>query len=94
MKLKLQIIFLTITFIFVSCLNVYADFDGNGFLITNDANFKNYLIANYDSNHDGEIQESEALAVTFMNASSQNIADLTGIESFIIWLGCTAITTK
>ncbi|MGL2965955.1 DUF7619 domain-containing protein [Flavobacterium sp. XGLA_31] len=60
-----------------------------------DVNFKNALIntncvtdgssqftTDVDTNDDGEIQESEALAVTWLNVSDQNIADLTGIEAF------------
>lgn len=49
-----------------------------------DANFKARLIAlGVDSNSDGEIQFSEALAVTTeLNVNAALIADLTGIEAF------------
>jgi uncharacterized repeat protein (TIGR01451 family) len=61
-----------------------------------DANFKNVLVnmwcvdndnngsydSDVDTNDDGEIQVSEALAVTLLDVSSQNISDLTGIQSF------------
>ena len=50
-----------------------------------DANFKNFLvsIAEFDTNGDGEIQNSEAETVTGMAISaSLNITDLTGIEAF------------
>jgi len=61
-----------------------------------DANFKNALVntlctgsmtnnnydADVDTNDDGEIQVSEALAVNKLNLTSQGIADLTGIEAF------------
>ena len=50
-----------------------------------DANFKNRLITlGVDADMDGEIQASEAAAVTgTLNLSGNNIADLTGIEAFI-----------
>mgnify|MGYP000016100029 CR=1 FL=1 len=48
-----------------------------------DANFKNKLIAlGVDTNIDGEIQESEAMAITSLDVSSSTISDLTGIEAF------------
>jgi uncharacterized repeat protein (TIGR01451 family) len=60
-----------------------------------DANFKNALVntncvgnsanqylTDVDTNDDGEIQESEALAVTKLSVSGQGILDLTGIQSF------------
>ncbi|WP_298518516.1 T9SS type A sorting domain-containing protein [uncultured Kordia sp.] len=61
-----------------------------------DANFKNYLLttnlvdtdddeindSTIDLNNDGEIQESEALLVTFMSATGRSISSLEGIEYF------------
>lgn len=49
-----------------------------------DANFKTKLITlGYDTNADGEIQFSEAAAVTtILNVSSSNIADLMGLQAF------------
>jgi uncharacterized repeat protein (TIGR01451 family) len=56
-----------------------------------DANFKSDLIARgVDTNKDGEIQESEALAITYLDVSediqnynsADDIRDLTGIEYF------------
>ncbi len=48
-----------------------------------DANFKAALIAfGVDTNADGEIQVTEAEAVTALNVSTSNISDLTGIDSF------------
>jgi len=48
-----------------------------------DANFKARLISNgVDQNEDGQIQESEALAVQSMYLINANISDLTGIEAF------------
>lgn len=46
-----------------------------------DANFKARLIAGYDGNQDGEIQESEALMVNTLDVRDSNISDLTGIRS-------------
>lgn len=49
-----------------------------------DANFKAKLIQlGVDTNADGEIQQSEALAVTSLDVSNSNIADLTGFEYFL-----------
>jgi Leucine-rich repeat (LRR) protein len=63
-----------------------------------DANFKAKLLASdvtnqtaknlslvffkIDSNNDGQIQQSEALQVSFLDISSSNISSLTGISSF------------
>jgi hypothetical protein len=48
-----------------------------------DANFLNALIADgVDTNISGNIQSFEAEAVTTVNASGENILDLTGIEAF------------
>ena len=49
-----------------------------------DPSFKVFLVSNYDTNGDGEIQVSEAEAVTGeMDCSNEYIADLTGIEHFV-----------
>src|SRR6476469_7801830 len=59
-----------------------------------DANFKNALLnptfGIIDTNGDGEIQISEAQAVTGMNVDNKNINSLAGIEYFInlTYLGC------
>jgi hypothetical protein len=48
-----------------------------------DVNFKNKLIdLGYDTNSDGNIQQSEALSVYGLSISNSNISDLTGIQSF------------
>jgi hypothetical protein len=48
-----------------------------------DANFKAYLVVNFDSNSDNNIDSTEAANVTgTINVSSSIIADLTGIEAF------------
>ncbi len=49
-----------------------------------DPNFKAELIADgVDTNMDGEIQETEALATIAMDLSTFEITDLTGIEAFV-----------
>ncbi len=49
-----------------------------------DPNFKQALIdANTDTNGDGEIQQSEARAITSLDLAFKNISDLQGIEEFI-----------
>lgn len=45
-----------------------------------DLNFKAYLVANYDTNKDGEISEKEALSITRLECNKMSINDLTGIE--------------
>ena len=63
-----------------------------------DLNFKNALVntlctdsdnngsydADVDTNNDGEIQISEALLVTNLKVSNNNISNLTGIENFTL----------
>ncbi|MCZ4319198.1 T9SS type A sorting domain-containing protein [Aequorivita viscosa] len=49
-----------------------------------DTSFKSELINDgVDTNNDGEIQQSEALAITSMSLQSPNIMSLTGLEAFI-----------
>ena len=47
-----------------------------------DANFKTYLVANFDTNGDGEISTAEAKQVTTINVNTDNIYSLDGIEYF------------
>lgn len=47
-----------------------------------DANFKDFLIANFDTNGDGEISAAEAAVPTIMDVIALDIADLTGIGAF------------
>ena len=47
-----------------------------------DANFKAYLIENFDTDKDGEISKNEALAVTEIRCMRRDIASLSGISSF------------
>ncbi len=55
-----------------------------------DANFKAKLLADYDANADGEIQQSEAESIQFLGLGPGNITDLTGIQSLtnLITLDC------
>jgi len=48
-----------------------------------DANFKAYLLENFDTNSDGNISQSEAEAVKEINCSGREIKNLAGIEKFI-----------
>lgn len=49
-----------------------------------DVSFKNELISDgVDTNSDGEIQVSEALATTSISLQSSNIVNITGIEAFV-----------
>jgi Leucine-rich repeat (LRR) protein len=47
-----------------------------------DANFKSYLLENFDKNGDGNISLSEAKSVKELNCSGMNIENLDGIEKF------------
>jgi hypothetical protein len=47
-----------------------------------DANFKAYLVANFDANTDGNIDSTEANVTGAINVFNLSIADLTGIEAF------------
>ena len=50
-----------------------------------DANFKSYLVDNFDTDGDGEISEEEALAVTEIDiaASLATVRSLAGVEYFV-----------
>ena len=50
---------------------------------TNYVALNNAISIKIDINNDGEIQETEALLVTELNVTNSNIADLTGIGSFL-----------
>ena len=47
-----------------------------------DENFRNYVLENYDTDHDEFLSESEISNVTSMDIQSMSISDLTGIEYF------------
>ncbi|MFB0973601.1 MAG: Ig domain-containing protein, partial [Bacteroidales bacterium] len=55
-----------------------------------DANFKKYLVRNFDSNGDGEISETEASKVESISCISKDISSLAGIEYFtsLKYLNC------
>jgi Leucine-rich repeat (LRR) protein len=48
-----------------------------------DANFKAYLVENFDNNHDGEISYVEAYAIKSLVIDNKNIESLAGIEHMI-----------
>ena len=49
-------------------------------IIFEDANFKAYLVANFDTDGDGEISKEEALAITKIIVGTKDIESLAGIE--------------
>ena len=53
---------------------------GKDNIVFEDANFKAYLIANFDTDKDGEISKVEALGIKDINVSTDNIASIAGIE--------------
>jgi hypothetical protein len=81
---------------FIIILMGFANSAWAQIVIIPDANFKNALIntncvdtdysgggdADADTNNDGEIQVSEALAVEWLNVTDRGIYDMTGIEQF------------
>ena len=53
---------------------------GNDNIIFEDENFKAYMVANFDTDSDGEISYEEALNVKVINVKTDNITSLVGIE--------------
>ena len=49
-------------------------------IVFEDANFKTYMVANFDTDNDGEISLKEALNVTKIEVNTDNITSLVGIE--------------
>lgn len=49
-------------------------------IVFEDANFKAYMVANFDTDNDGEISFKEALEVTKIEVNTDNIESLVGIE--------------
>ena len=54
--------------------------DNNRNIVFEDANFKAYMIKNFDTDGDGEISYEEALAITMIDVDTDNIESLAGIE--------------
>ncbi|MFR9669187.1 MAG: hypothetical protein SNJ33_05475 [Rikenellaceae bacterium] len=52
-----------------------------------DATFKAYLVENFDTNSDGEINSEEALAVKIISVSTDDIESVAGLEAFTNLLG-------
>ena len=69
---------LSLMFLLASCVNK----DSKQFVEIPDANFKAYLLENFDADKDGYISLSEAKAVIEINCSNRNIEALDGIEKF------------
>ncbi len=59
-----------------------------------DANFKVYLVANFDTDGDGEISSSEAKQVTTIDVNTDDIYSLNGIEYFTNLTHLTCIGTS
>jgi len=59
-----------------------ADKDSKLFVEIPDANFKAYLLENFDANKDGKISLKEAKAIKVIDCSNRNIEALDGIEKF------------
>lgn len=49
-------------------------------IVFEDANFKAYMVTNFDTDNDGEISYEEALNVTKIEVNTDNITSLAGIE--------------
>ena len=54
--------------------------DSKDNIVFEDANFKAYLVANFDTDGDGEISKEEALAITEIIVGTKDIESLAGIE--------------
>jgi len=52
-------------------------------IVFEDANFKTYMVANFDTDNDGEISYEEALNVTKIEVNTDNIESLSGLEHMI-----------
>ena len=69
----------------VAIATLIAGCDGTGTetepeITFEDANFKAYLVANFDTDRDGEISQMEALGIKDINVSTEDIASVSGIE--------------
>ena len=73
-KFILSLSVCSVVLLFSSCSNEIIEIP--------DANFKAYLLENFDKNNDGNISTSEANAVKEINCSGKNIKLLDGIEKF------------
>ena len=72
--------------LYATLILVFCSFISNAQIVNiPDINFKNKLL-NYspviDTNNDGEIQESEALVITYLDVTYLSISNMTGIEAF------------
>lgn len=58
-----------------------------------DANFKSYVLQNFDMDKDGGISQKEALAVDTIKVITENIVDLAGVELFkeLLYLYCSGV---
>jgi hypothetical protein len=77
-KVILSLSVCSIAFLFSGCADKYRKM----IVEIADANFKSYLLENFDENGDGNISLSEAKAIKEINCSGMNIEKLDGIEKF------------
>ena len=56
-----------------------------------DPNVKAICVANWDTNHDGELSKAEAAAVTTLGTVFKNKADITSFDEFQYFTGLTAV---
>ena len=70
---------LSLTLFLVNC----ADKNSKLFVEIPDANFKAYLLENFDKNNDSQISLSEAKRIKVVDCSGRNIQSLAGIEKFV-----------
>ncbi len=84
--------------IFTIALLLLASFASAQIVNIPDPAFKSYLLGNADTNHDGEVQVTEAQAVTKLMHAGSGVNDFTGIrafsnlDSFDIWNGAGHVT--
>ena len=64
-------------------VNVYVDETKDITETIKDENLKAYLLKNFDTNKDGKMSSSEAVAVVSLDISNQEISSLEGLQSFI-----------
>ena len=79
---------LSLTLFLVNC----ADNNSKLLLEIPDADFKAYLLENFDKNNDSQISLAEAKKVKVMDCSGKNIQSLAGIEKFtnLVSLNCSS----
>lgn len=57
--------------------------NGKDNIVFDDANFKTYMIKNFDTDSDGEISHEEAVSITKIKVDTEDIESLAGIEHLV-----------